>query len=299
MSEEHSKEVAINISKYTVLWVVGAIILVIAGWFGYQALIAPFRDYKLTIVDAPKELFSGGIATFTWRADGPPTTIHYTTVRLGTTSNPGELEKDVRPEDTKYTEMVKDFANGDYTLPLQFIGNTQVGQPGTYYYRIYALINDKHYWGDEYSLQVKPASYSVTLVNVPNQTAAGAVTTFTWRVDGPPATINHTSVHFGRTSTPGSLDTNIAPSDTTYEDLIKDFDKGKYNIPLQFVGNTPIATPGSYFFRAHAVIDGKHFWTDERALEVTRPPTPTKRTARVQVTEEEIEVTPTPTTEEE
>src|SRR3989338_8482401 len=84
------------------VWIVGALILLVAGRFGFRMLIAPFQEYRLTLIDAPKEVNSGSVATFTWRIDGPPNTINHTAVHLGTTSNPGELGKEVKPADTRY-----------------------------------------------------------------------------------------------------------------------------------------------------------------------------------------------------
>ena len=267
------------------VWIVGALILLVAGWFGFRMLIAPFQEYRLILVDAPKEVNAGSIATFTWRVDGPPVTITHTAVHLGATSNPGELGKEIKPADTRYTDMVKDFASGTFNIPLQFVGNIQMGKPGTYYYRVHAIVGDKNYWTDEYTLEVKSVENAVTLITGPAEAFTGDVVTFTWRVDGPPNTINHTSVHFGTTSTPGTLGKNIKPANTAYKYLIPDFADGKFNIPLQFVGNTQIATPGAYFFRAHAIISGENYWTEERTVEVKRKPRVT--TAPTEEEEEE------------
>lgn len=251
-----------------IVWIVGAVVLLLVGWFGLKPIIAPAVDYKVTLIDAPKEVNAGGIATFTWRADGPATTIHHTSVHLGTVSNPGDLGKEVQPSDTKYTDFVKDFANGDYNVPLQFIGNQKLDQEGTYYFRVHALINDKNYWSDEYTLDVKRSEPKVTILDIPKTTSAHKTTAFTWRVDGSPTSINHTSIHFGNVSEPGQLGTDIAPSDTKYTDLVKEFASGNFDIPLQFVGNAQIAKTGTYYLRGHAVIDGKNYWTDEYTLEV-------------------------------
>lgn len=256
-------------AKY--VWVVGGIILLVLGWFGLKILLAPFQDFKITYVDGPKQIVAGSTTTFTWRIDGPSTTINHTAIHLGTVSNPGDLGKDVKPADTKYTEMVKDFASGKFDIPLQFIGNIRLDTPGKYYFRAHATVKDKNYWTDEYTLEVKPVEYKdykVSLVNAPKEIAANSIIPFTWRVEGPPATINHTSVHFGAVSTPGILGKDVKPADTKYTDLVKDFANGKYDIPLQFVGNAKIAVSGTYYYRVHAVINGKNYWTDEYTLEV-------------------------------
>lgn len=267
-TKQEPKSASPDMMTNKIVWIVGAVILLLVGWFGLKPIIAPTVDYKVTLIDAPKEVNTGGIATFTWRVDGSASTIHNTAVHFGATSNPGDLDKQVQPSNTKYTDFVKDFANGNYNVPLQFIGNQKFDQEGTYYFRVHALINDKNYWSDEYSFDVKKGEPKVTILDIPKTASAGQTITFTWRVDGPPTSINHTSIHFGTVSEPESLDVNIAPADTKYTDLVKEFASGKFDIPLQFVGNAQIEKPGIYYLRGHAIVDGKNYWTDEYTLEV-------------------------------
>lgn len=153
--EEVKEQPAQDIFQNKILWIVGIIVLFIAGWLGLKVMFAPFDNYKVTLVDAPKEVAVGGTATFTWRFDGSPTTINQTVIHLGTVSNPGELDKEVKPADTVYTDFVKDFASGEFNIPLQFIGNIKMDKKGKYYFRVYTTIKDKHYWSDEYSFEVK------------------------------------------------------------------------------------------------------------------------------------------------
>ena len=257
-----------GMSKNTYIWIIAAVIFLIGGWLGIKYLIDSTAEYKVTLVDAPKEVLSGNVTTFTWRVDGPNTSISHTSVHFGSVSTTGELGKDVKPEDTKYTEMVQDFADGKFDIPLQFVGNTRVPGPGKYYFRVHATVRGKQYWTDEYTFEVKPADYTVSLLDAQKEVEAGKVTTFTWRVDGNPTTIAHTSVHYGRTSLPGEFGKEVKPADAPYTDLIKDFASGKYNIPLQFVGNTKILSAGTYYYRAHAIINEANYWTSEYTLEV-------------------------------
>lgn len=285
--DEEKKEdtEGIDISRNKVVWIAGAIVLLIAGWFGLRAIFGSLEGYKVTLIDAPKEVSAATNSTFTWRVDGPATTINHTAVHLGTSSQGGDLGKDVKPENTPYNLLVQDFANGNYNVPLQFVGNIILNTPGTYYYRVHAQVKDKHYWTDEYTLEVKTQDYKVSMISAPSQAVEDEVFAFTWRVDGLPTTITHTSVHYGTESTPGILGKEVAPDDTNYEDLVTDFTDGEYNIPLQFVGNTKIATPGTYYYRGHAIVNGQHYWTDEAVLEVKSKKeaqttaTPTEETA--------------------
>lgn len=142
-----------TVNKY--LWIIGAVLLLVFGWIGMKVLSSSFEDYKLTLVTAPNDVKAGGIATFTWRVDGPPTTIYHTALYFGKQSVPDKLGKDVHPAETKYNEALQDFNFGKYVIPLQFVGNVKLSTSGKYYYRLHALIKDKNYWSEEYTLDVK------------------------------------------------------------------------------------------------------------------------------------------------
>lgn len=270
MAEEEKKETEVmsDFSSNKYVWIVGAVILLIVGWFGFKAILGSSQSYKVTLIDASKEVNVPGNATFTWRVDGSPTTINHTAVYMGLNSQSGELGKDVAPEATQYTLHVKDFESGNYNIPLQFVGNIIMENPGTYYYRVLAKVKDKNYWSDEYTFQVKVPDYSVTILDAPAEVDADKIFAFTWKVDGVPATINYTSIHLGTVSTPGTLGKDVKPEDTNYTDLVKDFVKGNYGIPLQFVGNQKISEAGTYYYRGHAIVNGQNYWTDEKTLVV-------------------------------
>jgi hypothetical protein len=140
-------------NKY--LWIIGAVLLIVFGYIGMKAVSSSFEDYKLTLVSAPSDVKAGGVTTFTWKIDGPPTTIYHTAVYFGKQSVAGALGKEIHPADTKYNEILPDFNFGKYGIPLQFIGNIKLSTSGKYYYRLHALIKDKNYWSEEYTLDVK------------------------------------------------------------------------------------------------------------------------------------------------
>jgi hypothetical protein len=110
--------------------------------------------------------------------------------------------------------------------------------------------------------------YKVTLLNAANEVTAGVPTAITWRVDGPPVTITHTAIYFGPVSTPGILGKKVTPQETKYDQILKDFNIGSYNVPLQFVGNMKFDKPGKYYFRVHATVRNLNFWSDEYSLVV-------------------------------
>lgn len=114
--------------------------------------------------------------------------------------------------------------------------------------------------------------YEITVVSAPKELVEENNAAFTWQISGLSNTIHTTTIYYGTTSTPGTLSTNVTPGETHYTDVVKDFIRGDYRIPLRFVGNTTISTQGTYFYRAYALIDGKHYWTAERPLVVKAKP---------------------------
>lgn len=124
---------------------------------------------------------------------------------------------------------------------------------------------------DKKEVSVSPSlpEYKIFLVYAPKELVEGSIATFTWDVDGPPATFSHTAVYLGTNSTPGSLSNKATPQDTRYTHLVSDFTQGDFKTPQRFVGNIQLTSVGTYYFRAYAQIDGKNYWTDEYSLEVT------------------------------
>jgi len=142
------------LSRY--LWVVGSILLVIFGYAVWKMVSSPYDEYKLSLVNAPTEVKAGDITTFTWKIDGPSSVIYHTALYFGNESVSGKINKEIAPVETKYNkESLVDFNFGKYKIPLLFIGNMKFASPGKYYYRLHALIKDKNYWSEEYTIEVK------------------------------------------------------------------------------------------------------------------------------------------------
>lgn len=116
------------------------------------------------------------------------------------------------------------------------------------------------------------AKYEITVVSGPKELVEEDNAAFTWQISGQSNTIHTTTIYYGTTSVPGTLSTNVTPGETQYTDVVKDFIRGDYRIPLRFIGNAIIPAQGTYFYRAYAFIDGKHYWTPERVLFVKAKP---------------------------
>lgn len=225
--------------------------------------------HSVEIADAPSVLTEGGIATFTWQVIGPTKTIHTTAVYYGVTSFPNVPGFDTTPQDTHYSDWLKDFIDGDYLIPMRFISSVQLGVAGTYYFRAYALIDGKNYWSPEKTFVVKPeAKHEIKIVNYPTTVSSGGNATFTWDIYGPASTTGFTTIVGGKVSKPETLNISVEIPQTPYAVLVNDFVSGTYNVPLRFVGNTAPLDAGVYYFRALAFINGKNIWSPEYTFTV-------------------------------
>ncbi|MBI4066588.1 hypothetical protein HY411_02630 [Candidatus Gottesmanbacteria bacterium] len=223
----------------------------------------------VALVDGPGELVEGDVATFTWHVGGPPTSIHTTAVYYGSTSAPGTLPTHTKPEDTRYGEALEDFLEGNYAIPLRFVGSTRLGTPGTYFYRSYALIGGKHYWSGERTFVVNPLpKHEIKLLHYPSVVSAGGNATFTWEIYGPAATTGFTAIVGGKQSKPGALDATVDIPQTPYAVMLQDFTNGTYHAPFRFIGNANVGEVGVYYFRALAFINSKNIWSDEYSFTV-------------------------------
>lgn len=113
-----------------------------------------------------------------------------------------------------------------------------------------------------------PIPYGITLIYTPEDITEGDNAAFTWDITGPANTIHSTTIYYGMKSTSAALTEKAAPQDTSYTAALSDFIEGEYAIPLRFVANAKNMNAGTYFFRAYARIEGKHFWTPEQTFTV-------------------------------
>ncbi len=226
--------------------------------------------FSVTIKNAPKEITEGGLATFTWSINGASGVIHTTTIYYGEKSNPQVFTTSMTPENSQYTFALKDFLQGNYVIPLEFIANAENVPSGTYYFRGYAFINGQHYWTNEQIFLVKEKPLpSITIIDPPTKVRANENFSFTWDISGPTASTDYTTIVASRESKPGLIENTIDRSQTPYNNvLVDEFTQGKYDVPLRFVGNTSISESGTYYIRATAKINDKYLWSDEYTLKI-------------------------------
>ena len=121
---------------------------------------------------------------------------------------------------------------------------------------------------------VRAAKTVVQILNLRSKALAGQPLEVTWQVkpeDGATGTISHTAFHYDIISHPGVLGQDVTPAAAGYKELTPDFAQGEFQVPRSFSAKlTPQA--GKLYVRAHTIIEGKQYWTDEAVVEVVSDP---------------------------
>ncbi len=99
--------------------------------------------------------------------------------------------------------------------------------------------------------------------SAPNSATAGQEVTISWSVSGDAAITPHTAIHYG----PSSVKNPTGPQDyakaTPFQCQITNCP-----IPSPFSAKLKIDEPGTYYYRAHAVINGENVWSEEKAITI-------------------------------
>src|SRR3989338_7199060 len=117
-----------------------------------------------------------------------------------------------------------------------------------------------------YSFQVpeqetSEPEFSINLLSFSSAAKADESIKIFWMVNSESAmNIEHTAIHYGKESV---LNPKV-PAD--YPSLTE-IQSG--SIPSTFSTELAFPEEGIYYFRAHAIINGQHFWTDEKTVLVS------------------------------
>lgn len=128
--------------------------------------------------------------------------------------------------------------------------------------------------------KTEPQPPGVKVLSYPNSVNVGQSIKVIWRVESPETEeINHTAVHYDTQYHPGIFSTTKTPAESNYPNLTP-VQKG--TIPATFTAQIPTSESGKIYFRAHAIIDGKHYWSEEMEVDVVGEAMTTTKTATVQ-----------------
>jgi len=110
----------------------------------------------------------------------------------------------------------------------------------------------------------------IEFTQLPERVAPSEKFIVEWIINTPePKFIQHTAVHYGYESKQGEFSSETTPAMASYEFLTPEFASGEYPIPNMFRSEILVTRKGSLYLRAHVIIDGKNYWTEEKRLSDT------------------------------
>jgi hypothetical protein len=86
-----------------------------------------------------------------------------------------------------------------------------------------------------------------------------------WFIPPEDMKMTHTGIHYGNSSKPGDLDRSVDITGAGYTEVI---------LPPTILETTNFEVTltarqsGTIYFRAHAIIDGKNYWSEEKSIRV-------------------------------
>jgi len=124
---------------------------------------------------------------------------------------------------------------------------------------------------------------SVAVSDFPAEAVVGENITISWSVGASKQlSIPHTAIHYSRSTRGGELGTDVTPQQSGYPSLTKEFAKGDFTIPDSFSAQVLAEVTGMLYFRAHAIVEGKQYWTEEKQIPVVPAPEPAKPEPSIQ-----------------
>jgi hypothetical protein len=226
----------------------------------------------------PSEVDSGSDILVSWSVSGEGLSAVHTAIHYGSTSNPGNFGTDVGPPGG-YSQLTTEFASGDFPLPDDFSTSISTDSSGVMYLRAHTIVDDKHYWTDEVAVTINEGEMmmeddmidmggpTIAFTSIPQSGTIARSMTFTWRVEGD-GSATHTAIHYDFTSHSGDLGTEDGPSAAGYPELTTEFASGNFPLPDDFSTQITPMRSGALYLRAHAIIDGKNYWTEETTISI-------------------------------
>lgn len=144
-------------------------------------------------------------------------------------------------------------------------------------YQIYSINNQGNDQGAKETPDINPSvpvsqkpatsQYSSTIefTQLPERVAPNEKFIAEWAVNSDePKFVAHTAVHYGYESRDVTADTTSQAAG--YEFFTPEFASGEYPIPNIFATAMELPKEGTVYMRAHAIIDGKNYWTQEKKI---------------------------------
>lgn len=125
---------------------------------------------------------------------------------------------------------------------------------------------------EEMPAEVKDIPVTPAFVSPPQSISAGTIFGIDWKVDAEEQTYaSHIAVHWDTVSHPGDYGLEITPTLSGYANFTKAYASGTYAVPGTFEDNIKLDDSDAgkvLYLRAHAVVAGKNYWSDEITIPV-------------------------------
>jgi cytochrome c553 len=108
---------------------------------------------------------------------------------------------------------------------------------------------------------------AVTIINIPATVSEISQIAILWAVSGEGMKASHNEIHYSSKSNPGTFGTDV-DSPAGYSSVITEFASGDFELPMDFSTTITPEGTGTIYLRAHAVIDGKNYWSEEKKVVV-------------------------------
>jgi len=151
-------------TKTILLTAIFGMVVALSGCISFGSQISVDQEEPaVEMLDYPTSVRPGQVFAVKWRVNLEGTVPH-TSVHWDNVSHAGEFGTNVTPADSGYTDLVTEFASGNFTVPAEFEGNaTAPSKAGTMYLRGHAIHNGQQYWTDEFTISVTGAAVEVNV----------------------------------------------------------------------------------------------------------------------------------------
>ncbi len=117
--------------------------------------------------------------------------------------------------------------------------------------------------------EARQTQFSIDLTEFPTNSVAGQPNHFAWRVDAPESfSAVKTGIYYSYDSTPSALFKSDSPEAVNYANFSFDYAAGLFQLPDTFDLDLSFNQKGVVYFRAYALVDHDHLWTEEKQLTI-------------------------------
>ena len=114
-----------------------------------------------------------------------------------------------------------------------------------------------------------PLDVKIYFVNLPTSIKANSKSVVKWKIESNlQKNISHTAMHYGSKSVPEELSTDVAPANSGYPSFTPKYASDVNKIPNEFNTVVVLENKGTIYARAHVIVDGKNYWSDEKSIQV-------------------------------